>query len=217
MGGPNWSLSLTFQAGGGCVGIEAAWTPFLGSPSFSYPTLILYWEPLPLPHLVIYCCNSLTSKMLHNRPHLGQGGSPGLPPPLGGTPWGQVLRGASLSPTHTCFPPLPGGAQVGHWLILANTSRGRGREGLCCLLAGRGSPGGWGRGWKPHWVHLSPRPHSQGLSKPSWHQRAWACADQPPRPPGWTMEVLASWRTGGGCQFWPQDPSLGLGPLLLCP
>lgn len=80
MEGPNQSLSLTFQMRGGCAlwELRLPRTPQLQSPHF------FYQELLPLPHLAIYCCNLLTSKMLHNRPHLGQGGSPGLPLHLAG-------------------------------------------------------------------------------------------------------------------------------------
>lgn len=78
--------------------------------------------------------------MLHNRPHLGQGGSPGLPaPPLGGALWGQVLRGASLYPTYHLLPPPLGGPHVGHWPIHKYLEGEREGWGYSCLIRiGRG-------------------------------------------------------------------------------
>lgn len=62
------------------------------SDACSFSHLTFYQGPLPLPHLAIYCCNLLTSKMLHIRPHLGQGVPRVLPSTWWG-PMGQVLRG----------------------------------------------------------------------------------------------------------------------------
>lgn len=87
-------LSLTFQPRKGWeLWNRAAQDPLPRMPAAPVTLLTFYQGPLPLPHLAIYCCNLLTSKMLHNRPHLGQGEFPGSAPPLGGAPWGQVLRG----------------------------------------------------------------------------------------------------------------------------
>lgn len=82
-------------------------TPFLGCLQLQSPHFNSLPGTPPLPHLAIYCCNLLTSKMLHHRPHLGQGEFPGSSPPLGGAPWGQVLKGTSLHLTHHLFPPEP--------------------------------------------------------------------------------------------------------------
>jgi hypothetical protein len=105
-------------------------TPFLGCPSFSYPTLIFYRNPSPLPHLAIYCCNLLTSKMLHNRPHLGQGGSPGSPPSTWQDPVGPGAEG-SLSVPHPLLasPCLPWWGAPGWALAHLQIPRGGG-EGM---------------------------------------------------------------------------------------
>jgi hypothetical protein len=102
--------------------------------------------------LAIYCCKILTSKILHNRPHLGQGGSPESPPTLGRTPRGQVLRGASLYPTHYLLPPYTprrGGTKLGSDLF-TNTSRERGRDGVIAI------PFNWN--WKRDHGLLYPLP-----------------------------------------------------------
>lgn len=110
-------------------------TPFLGCPQLQSPSLIFYQEPLPLPHLAIYCCNLLTSNMLHNRPHLGQGGSPGLPPSTWQGPVGPGAEGSLSVPYSSLVSPCPSG---GPWLgtgPLANTSRGRGRDGVITFVS----------------------------------------------------------------------------------
>ena len=109
-------LSLTFQPRKGWeLWIRAAQGPFLGNLQLQSPYFNFLPGTPPLPHLAIYCCNLLTSKMLHNRPHLGQGEFPGSSPPLGGAPWGQVLRGtpcthpsvvSSRSPRLGSFYPI---------------------------------------------------------------------------------------------------------------
>ena len=88
-------------------------------PPACHPTATFYREPLPLPHLAIYCCNLLTSNMLHNRPHSGQEGSPGLLPATRRGPVGPGAEGSPLPPPTTSFsPPSPGAPQVGRWPIL---------------------------------------------------------------------------------------------------
>lgn len=69
----------------------------------------------------------------------------------------------------------------------------------------------------------SPEPSfpAPGLSKPSWHQRAWAGADQPPD----LLAVLANWHSRGWPSALTTGPQPGLGPqdggkpphVLLCP
>lgn len=82
-------------------------------PPACHPTATFYREPLPLPHLAIYCCNLLTSNMLHNRPHSGQGRSPGLLPAARRGPMGPGAEGSPLPPPTTCFPPRLGEPRLG--------------------------------------------------------------------------------------------------------
>ena len=73
--------------------------------------------------------------MLHNRPHSGQGGSPGLPPPTWRSPMGPGAEGnLSIPPPITCFPPPPlGDPRLGTGPF-TNTLRGRGRDGVRAVL-----------------------------------------------------------------------------------
>lgn len=118
-------LSLTFQPRKGWeLWIRAAQDPFLGNLQLQSPYFNFLPGTPPLPHLAIYCCNLLTSKMLHNRPHLGQGEFPGSSPPLGGAPWGPGAERNPLYPPITRFPPgAPGWALS---IPFANTSGGMG-------------------------------------------------------------------------------------------
>lgn len=107
-------LSLTFQPRKGWeLWIRAAQDPFLGNLQLQSPYFSFLPGTPPLPHLAIYCCNLLTSKMLHNRPHLGQGEFPGSSPPLGGAPWGPGAERNPLYPPVSCFFQEP---QVGFFL-----------------------------------------------------------------------------------------------------
>lgn len=101
-------------------------------PPACHPTATFYREPLPLPHLAIYCCNLLTSNMLHNRPHSGREGPRGSSPPLGGAPWGQVLRGPP-APTHHLLPCPPLGKPRLGAGPFTNTSSERG-DGVSLFL-----------------------------------------------------------------------------------
>lgn len=79
------------------VGAVAAARDPLGRLQLQSPDFNFLPGTPPLPHLAIYCCNLLTSKMLHNRPHLGQG----VPRVLPSTWWGPVGPGAERNPC-TC-------------------------------------------------------------------------------------------------------------------
>lgn len=125
------------------VRIEAAQYPQLQSPHFNIPPGTAPCPPLP--HLAIYCCNLLTSKMLL--------GSLGLPPSLGRALWSQVLRGASLCPMSVAFPFPHGGSLVGHWPI-GKYVEGKGRNEvlgfLICLI-------GTGKGIMSHFTSFPER------------------------------------------------------------
>lgn len=88
--------------------------------------------------------------MLHNRPHLGQGGSPGLPPSTWRGPVGPGAEG-NLSVSHPSLFPLPpwGDPRLGT-RPFANTSRGRGRDGIIAVL--------FNQNWKRDHVLLSSLP-----------------------------------------------------------
>lgn len=82
-------------------------------------------------------------------------------------------------------------------------------EALLSWLMGRGAAVGLALAWSPPPNLPEPSSPAPGLSKPSWHQRAWAGAD---RPPGLLAGPWRSWPAGiagGGRRLWPQDLSLG--------
>lgn len=121
---------LTFHVRG--VGVHRGSRGCPGPPA-CHPTATFYREPLPLPHLAIYCCNLLTSNMLHNRPHSGQGRSPGLLPAARRGPTGPGAEGSPLPPPTTCFP-LPVLGSPGWALSHSQIPRRRGGGGIPLFL-----------------------------------------------------------------------------------
>lgn len=96
--GPDLSLTFQPRKGGSC-GPMLPRTPFLGRLQRQSPYFNFLPGTPPLPHLAIYCCNLLTSKMLHNRPH----GSGRVPRVLPSTWWGPMGPGAERNPL---YPPI---------------------------------------------------------------------------------------------------------------
>ncbi|CAI9157430.1 unnamed protein product [Rangifer tarandus platyrhynchus] len=73
--------------------------------------------------------------MLHNRPHSGQEGSPGLLPATRRGPMGPGAEGNPLPPPTTCFP-LPPWGTPGWALAHSQIPRRRGGMGFRCFLTG---------------------------------------------------------------------------------
>lgn len=122
---PNQGGCSLWESNGGCPGPPSQDRQLVAPLEFSTGN--------PSPYLtLLFIAVFIDLKYAAEQTSHGAGRVPRPPPPLGGR-WGQVLRGASLSPPITCSPSPVGGPQVGHWPV-HKYLEGEGRDGVIAVL-----------------------------------------------------------------------------------